>query len=120
MYYIILDLEWNNTYCKKKKGFLNEILEIGAVKLDENLNQIDTFSLFIKAQLGKKLQTRVKELTNISNDDVRNAPTIDEVLPKFVDFIEGCILVGHNVTFDNGHLYHINFLDVNPFGDNFV
>ena len=50
MQFVVMDLEWNNTYCKKKKGFLNEIIEIGAVKLDENLNQVDTFSLFIKAK----------------------------------------------------------------------
>ncbi len=47
--YIIMDLEWNNTYCKKKKGFMNEIIEIGAVKLNSNLDIVDTFSVFIKA-----------------------------------------------------------------------
>lgn len=83
MHYIILDLEWNNTYCKKKKGFLNEIIEIGAVKLDENLNQVDTFSLFIKAQLGKKLHTRVKELTNISNDDINAGTPFSQAMAEF-------------------------------------
>lgn len=83
MHYIIMDLEWNNTYCKKKKGFLNEIIEIGAVKLDENLNQVDTFSLFIKAQLGKKLHTRVKELTNISNDDISTGTPFSQAMSEF-------------------------------------
>ena len=83
MHYIIMDLEWNNTYCKKKKGFLNEIIEIGAVKLDENLNQVDTFSLFIKAQLGKKLHTRVKELTNISNDDISTGTPFSQAMAEF-------------------------------------
>lgn len=83
MNFIIMDLEWNNTYCKKKKGFLNEIIEIGAVKLDENLNQIDTFSLFIKAQLGKKLHTRVKELTNISNDDISTGTPFSQAMAEF-------------------------------------
>ncbi len=83
MNFIIMDLEWNNTYCKKKKGFLNEIIEIGAVMLDENLNQIDTFSLFIKAQLGKKLHTRVKELTNISNDDISTGTPFSQAMAEF-------------------------------------
>ncbi len=83
MNYIIMDLEWNNTYCKKKKGFINEIIEIGAVKLDEGLNQVDTFSLFIKAQLGKKLHTRVKELTNISNDDISTGTPFSQAMSEF-------------------------------------
>jgi DNA polymerase III epsilon subunit-like protein len=47
MHYIILDLEWNNTYARRTKGFLNEIIEIGAVMLDDNLNTIDNFSCLV-------------------------------------------------------------------------
>lgn len=83
MNYIVLDLEWNNTYCKKKKGFINEIIEIGAVKLNEELLQTDTFSLFIKPQLGKKLHSRVKELTNISNDDVQGGTAFSQAMAAF-------------------------------------
>lgn len=83
MYYIILDLEWNNTYCKKKQGFMNEIIEVGAVKLDENLRQVDTFSMFIKAQLGKKLHSRVKELTNITNDDISSGTPFSQTMATF-------------------------------------
>ncbi len=89
MNFIILDLEWNNTYCKKKKGFINEIIEIGAVKLDENLNKIDTFSLFVKAQLGKKLHTRVKELTNISNDDISAGTPFSQAMSEFRKWSSG-------------------------------
>ena len=52
MDFIIMDLEWNNTYARKTKGFINEIIEIGAVKLDENLNFKDKFSCLIKPQIG--------------------------------------------------------------------
>ena len=89
MNYIILDLEWNNTYCKKKKGFINEIIEIGAVKLDENLHQVDTFSLFIKAQLGKKLHTRVKELTNITNADINSGTPFSKAMSLFRKWSSG-------------------------------
>ena len=81
--YIIMDLEWNNTYCKKKKGFMNEIIEIGAVKLNSNLDIVDTFSVFIKAQLGKKLHARVKELTNITNDDISSGTPFSQAMSNF-------------------------------------
>ena len=44
MNFIIFDLEWNNAYNYKLKRGMNEIIEIGAVKLDENLKVIDTFN----------------------------------------------------------------------------
>ena len=83
MNYIIMDLEWNNTYCKKKKGFMNEIIEIGAVMLNENLEIVDVFSTFIKAQLGKKLHSRVKELTNITNDDISTGVPFSQTMAQF-------------------------------------
>lgn len=83
MQFIIMDLEWNNTYAKKKKGFLNEIIEIGAVKLDADLNQVDTFSQVIKSQVGKRLRSSVKKLTNITNDDVRGGELFTKTFSEF-------------------------------------
>ena len=83
MQFIIMDLEWNNTYAKKKKGFLNEIIEIGAVKLDSHLNQVDTFSQVIKSQVGKRLRSSVKKLTNITNDDVRGGELFTKTFSEF-------------------------------------
>ena len=51
MSYVILDLEWNGSYSKVLHKFVNEIIEIGAVKLDENLKVIDTFKQLIKPKL---------------------------------------------------------------------
>ena len=48
MNFIIFDLEWNNAYNYKLKRGMNEIIEIGAVKLDENLDVVDTFKQLIK------------------------------------------------------------------------
>ena len=83
MNFIILDLEWNNAYSKKHKSFINEIIEIGAVMLDSNLNTIDSFSLFVKAQLGKKLHSRVKELTNITNEDINTGTPFSKAMSAF-------------------------------------
>lgn len=71
MYYIIFDLEWNNAYnYKTKKGF-NEIIEIGAVKLDKNFNIVGTFKQLIKPQVSKKLSSRFKNLTHITSEEIK-------------------------------------------------
>ena len=63
MQYIVMDLEWNNVYSIKRGGFMNEVIEIGAVRLDEQLCEIDAFSHLIKSQIGKRLRGHVRELT---------------------------------------------------------
>ena len=83
MNFIIMDLEWNNTYARKTKSFINEVIEIGAVKLDEHLNIIDKFSCVIRSQIGKKLRGSVKQLTNITNDDIRSGELFTKVFSKF-------------------------------------
>lgn len=87
MHYIIMDLEWNTTYARRIKGFLNEVIEIGAVMLDDNLNIIDEFSCFVKAQVGKKLRSSVKRLTSISNEDLDSGMLFTRAMSKFRDWI---------------------------------
>lgn len=87
MRYIIMDLEWNNTYARRVKGFINEVIEIGAVMLDDELNYVDEFSSFIKASIGKKLRSNVKRLTNISNEDVRNGEPFTKVMSDFKQWV---------------------------------
>ena len=70
MQFIVMDLEWNNTYAKKANGYINEIIEIGAVKLDEDLETVETFSCIIRSQIGKKLRGTVKRLTQLTNADI--------------------------------------------------
>ncbi|MDR1465646.1 MAG: exonuclease domain-containing protein [Oscillospiraceae bacterium] len=73
MIYIVMDLEWNSAYGWKIKGFMNEIIEIGAVMLDENLRQISTFSALVRSQLGGgRLRSFVKELTNITREELED------------------------------------------------
>ena len=70
MEFVILDLEWNGTYSKRKSGFFNEIIEFGAVKVNDRLCVEDTFSVVVKPQIGKKLSSKVKNLTNISSEEL--------------------------------------------------
>ena len=51
---VILDLEWNGAYSRRLHGFINEIIEFGAVKLDAQLNITDRFSCFVKPQVTKR------------------------------------------------------------------
>lgn len=87
LFYVIMDLEWNNSYNKIKKCFVNEILEIGAVLVDENLDVIDTYSVIIKSQLIKKLSGRVKNLTHITNEDMRMGMSFHRAFAEFEDWI---------------------------------
>ncbi len=87
MNYIIMDLEWNNSYMKSAQRFVNEIIEVGAVKLDEELNTVGTFSEIIKPVLSKKLRSRIKNLTNISNDDIKAGKPFSKVISDFEKWV---------------------------------
>lgn len=95
MFYVIMDLEWNNSYNKVKKCFVNEVLEIGAVLVDEELEVIDTFSVIIRSQLIKKLSGRVKNLTHISNEDMSSGVSFQRAISDFLKWIGGrnCIFM---------------------------
>lgn len=82
MYYVILDLEWNNTYGRKTQSFINEIIEIGAVMLDDSLQEVARFSRLIRSQIGKKLRGSVKQLTHITNEDLDNGVPFTKALSE--------------------------------------
>lgn len=75
----------------------NEIIEIGAVKY-QNGHEIDRFQTFVKP-IGK-VSLFIKELTGIGDKELRDAPTIEEVLPQFIEFYQDHCLVAHNASFD--------------------
>ena len=84
MFYVIFDLEWNNAYDYKLRKGVNEIVEIGAVKLDEKLNIADTFKQLIKTKHYSKLSSRFKNLTHISVDEIRkNGVPFDKAMADF-------------------------------------
>ena len=87
MQYIVMDMEWNNAYCKQLDGFINEIIEIGAVRLDEALQELDSFSVIIRAVVGKKLQSRVKSLTHLTNEDIAHGVSFREAIERFTAWL---------------------------------
>ena len=93
MNYIIMDLEWNNAYMKSTKKFINEIIEIGAVKLNEQLEIVDTYSELIKPSVSKKLRTRIKDLTHITNEDVLAGKPFEEAIAQLEEWVGDDTLV---------------------------
>ncbi len=94
MSYVILDLEWNGSYSKSKRKFVNEIIEIGAVKIDEKFNLLDTFSALIKPQIGKKICNRVRELTKITNDELNEfGISFQKATKLFTDFAKDSVIM---------------------------
>lgn len=99
MNFVILDLEFNGAYSKKKSKFINEIIEFGAIKCDSQLNVIDKFSMLVTPQVGKKLNPYVKELTHISQKELNESNnTFTHVLSKFKKFLGDSILVSWGVS----------------------
>lgn len=83
MNYIILDLEWDSAYFTKEKRFINQILQIGAVKLDEGFNIIDTFEQNIKSSVSKKVTGRFAKLTGITTEKMLGGMPFAEAVDRY-------------------------------------
>ena len=79
----------------------DRIIEIGAVIL-KNGEEIDRFQTFVDP--GRKLDRKIVELTGITDEMLVGAPSIQEVLPKFLEFVGNRVLVAHNSDFDTGFI----------------
>ncbi|MCX4365362.1 MAG: exonuclease domain-containing protein [Bacilli bacterium] len=95
--YVVFDIETTGLDSR-----CDEIIEISGVKV-KNDEIIDTFSSLIKPI--NPISSFITELTGITNEMVASAPSVDIVLPKFMEFIGDSILIGHNVNFDINFVY---------------
>lgn len=94
--FVVFDLE--TTGFNKEQ---DKIIEFGAVKI-VNGEVVDRFSQFVDPQMP--IPPKITELTSITDQDVKGAKTIEEVLPAFMNFAQGSILVAHNASFDVGFI----------------
>ena len=94
--YCVLDLETTGFSAVTEK-----ITEVGIMKV-KNGEVIDEFSCFVNPE--KPIPQRVVEVTNITDDMVKDAETIDKVFPKILEFLGDSIIVAHNAKFDVGFL----------------
>lgn len=106
MNYIFLDCEWDTFYIHKKgvRRPINELIEIGAVKLDENFNEVSRFSQVIKSSLSKKLTKRFIEFTKITTEEMKVGKPFKEVVS---DYINWCGQDAITMTWSNSDLYVI-------------
>lgn len=89
MKYIIFDLEFNQS-CNKEDRVLQlpfEIIQIGALKLDENFKTISTFNKLVKPTVYKNILPYIQELTKITNEMVSIAQNFIDVYYDFMNFI---------------------------------
>ena len=101
--FVVVDLETTGGRAKATApgGLCDAITEIGAVKVrgGEVLGELATL-----VDPGRAIPPQIVELTGITTAMVRDAPRIDAVLPMFLEFARGAVLVAHNAGFDIGFL----------------
>ena len=97
---VVLDLEWNGAFCKKLGGYFNEIIEIGAVRLDENLKIADRFDAVIRPVVSRKLTHWVTDLTGYTDEQVRAGIPFAEAMKRLHRFIgdQGATLLTWSTT----------------------
>lgn len=94
--YVCLDLETTGLDPKTDK-----IIEIGAIKVRSG-QIVDSFQSFVNP--GRMLPEKIVALTGICDDQLKEAPPMEKVLPEFVKFVGEECLLGHSILFDYSFL----------------
>ena len=96
MKHIILDLEMNNVSSKSaaKKICKMETIEIGAVMLDDNFQEISSFKSYIKPEYNDCIVKKITQLTGITDEMVAFAPVFEKALKSFTEW---CISQGDDI-----------------------
>ena len=94
--YCVFDLETTGI-----SHITEKITEVGIIKI-KNGEVIDTFECFVNPE--KPIPQKVVEVTHITDDMVKDAETIDKVMPKILEFMGDSVLVAHNADFDIGFM----------------
>lgn len=90
--YVSIDLETTGLNPKTDK-----IIEIGAVKVEDG-KITERFSAYVNP--GRKLEQRIIELTGIRDEDLSDAPVMEEILPGLLPFLGDLPFLGHSILFD--------------------
>jgi DNA polymerase-3 subunit alpha (Gram-positive type) len=94
--FVVFDIETTGFSSQK-----DQIIEIGAVKIQDG-QVIDSFNELINP--GISIPYKITELTGINNDMVKACKTIEDVLPRFLEFVGDSVVVAHNAEFDTGFI----------------
>ena len=90
--FVVFDLETTGF-----SALVDKVIEIGAVKIKDG-EIVDRFSTFVNPKVP--ISFRIENLTGISDQMVMSSGTIEDILPDFLKFCEGCVMVAHNAEFD--------------------
>lgn len=93
--YVFLDLETTGLDYQTE-----QITEIGAIKVDDNLDEIDRFHTMVALEEGRELPEFITKLTGITADDLIGAPSEANALAELAHFIGDSIVVAQNAPFD--------------------
>ena len=96
--FVVFDIETTGFSPKN-----NKIIEIGAVRFEDG-KITDRFSEFVNPETP--IPYHITELTSITDADVMQSDTIDQVLPRFLEFSKGAVFVAHNANFDMSFIRH--------------
>lgn len=87
---VVLDLEWNGGRCRESGGIFNEIIEIGAVSLNERMCPAERFHRVIRPRVCTKLTPLVKKLTRITPDELKtDGEPFEQAMDDFVLWMGG-------------------------------
>ena len=90
---VILDLEWNGTYSRRLKGYINEIIEFGAVKCGPDLSEKSTFSCFVKPQVAKHISSTIQSLTSITDENLTGGMPFMQAVSRFKRWAGDCVIM---------------------------
>ena len=94
--FVVFDLETTGLNNRKDR-----IVELGAIKFSGG-EVCDHMNFLINPEIP--IPSIASSIHGIYEKDVRDKPLIDEILPRFMDFINGSVLVAHNASFDVGFI----------------
>lgn len=94
--YVVFDIETTGLSIT-----MNKITEIAAVKMHEG-KEIDRYATFVNPH--EKIPYHIQQLTNITDEMVKDAPDLEPVLKDFVEFVGDAVIVAHNARFDMGFI----------------
>ena len=130
MTYIVLDLEWNqpisyqsSTFRKVGDKLMFEMIQIGAVKLDANLNPGEAISIPIAPTHYVKIHPRIRRMTGLDSETLAGAPAFREALRQFADWCgEDYTLLTWgiddvSVLYQNIHFFHCEDIVLPPLCD---
>ncbi len=95
---VIIDVETTGLHCRK-----NEIIEVSAIKYEADFTPDYCFTTLCKSK--NPLPDEIKDITNITDDMLADAPAFENVVDSLGDFIKGCNIFGYNLEFDLKFLF---------------